>query len=195
VRLILLEITDVCLDVISNTSEQPETSIGVSVKWKIGNRHTLMSQSIADIACLVLVGAFWGCTNPFIRKGATEVVDFDDKSIRITNDQKLGKGTIIQFLLVYLRKFRHPNIWMPYLLNQAGSLLFYVVLSQTALSIAVPTCNALALVFSVFTSYAILDERVNHPIRSIIGATLVMAGVIICLHANESQNYYDNVET
>ncbi|KFU91823.1 Transmembrane protein 234, partial [Chaetura pelagica] len=40
---------------------------------------------------------------------------------------------------------------VPFLLNQGGSLLFYLTLASTDLSLAVPLCNSLALIITVVT--------------------------------------------
>jgi uncharacterized membrane protein len=112
-----------------------------------------------DVLSMVLVGAFWGCTNPLLRKGALEA-------------QKSGSNFITKFLNV--------RVWLPYVLNQCGSILFYFLLAKSELSLAVPTCNALSLVFSCITSF-MLGEPVNQPVRTILGAALVVAGVAVCL--------------
>ena len=72
-----------------------------------------------------------------------------------------------------------------YILNQFGSVLFYIQLSKSDLTLAVPICNGLALVFSFVTSY-FLGEPINKPLRTLLGASLVVAGVAICLTADES---------
>lgn len=132
-----------------------------------------------EIASLVLVGAFWGCTNPFLRKGSTEI------AARDSNDDKESSLTRMQSLIKQLSKFRHLAVWFPYALNQVGSILFYLTLSQTDLSLAVPACNALSLVFSIVTSCLVIGEQVNKPVQTVLGAALVVAGVGLCLHATD----------
>jgi Putative transmembrane family 234 len=131
---------------------------------------------VVDLCCMVLVGALWGCTNPLLRMGDADLSKEQDDGTRKTKDTS--------FLVRQLSKFRHISVWLPYALNQAGSGLFYFTLSQTELSRAVPACNALALVFSVITSWFVVGERSENPIRSVVGAALVMGGVGICLHAS-----------
>lgn len=129
-----------------------------------------------EMVSLVLVGAFWGCTNPLLRKGALE----EHPS---TTDDK--ESSFLSTLIVTLSKFRRIRVWLPYALNQCGSLLYYWLLASSDLSMAVPVCNALSLVFSCFTSYA-LGERVDQPIRAIVGSALVMIGVAICMSSQET---------
>jgi len=133
----------------------------------------------ADILALLLVGTLWGCTNPLLRKGATEAKQSNE------NAQEKGLSTInpssfTRTVSLVLNRFRSFSVWLPYLLNQGGSLLFYFALSKSDLTLAVPICNGLSLVFSIVTSY-MLGERVDKPLRTIFGSAFVMCGVAICL--------------
>ncbi|NWR49039.1 TM234 protein, partial [Regulus satrapa] len=49
---------------------------------------------------------------------------------------------------------------LPFLLNQAGSLLFYLTLSCTGLALAVPLCNSLALLVTLGTG-TLLGEDIG----------------------------------
>jgi drug/metabolite transporter (DMT)-like permease len=131
--------------------------------------------------CLVLVGALWGCTNPLLRQGVTAVTNEkqneDGAMCQVGGPQQ---SKIWQWLVSTLSKFVHASVWIPYLLNQSGSVLYYISLAQSDLSVAVPICNALALVFSIGTSY-LIGERIQQPAKTALGAGLVMAGVAVCL--------------
>jgi drug/metabolite transporter (DMT)-like permease len=131
---------------------------------------------LAEMISLILVGAFWGCTNPFLRKGSME----EHPS---TPNEK--ESCFFSKLKVTLSKFRRVRVWLPYALNQCGSFLFYYLLASSDLSMAVPVCNALSLVFSCITSYA-LGERVDQPVMAICGSALVVIGVAICVSSQES---------
>ena len=133
---------------------------------------------LRDLLSMVLVGAFWGCTNPLLRKGVVEVASINASD---------------SFLFASLKRFLNFRVWVPYLMNQCGSILFYILLSRSDLSVAVPTCNALALVFSCVTSFA-LGEPIHQPIRTIVGATMVVVGVTLCL-APQSPKVADKVKT
>ena len=126
-----------------------------------------MPTSVADITAVVLVGAFWGCTNPLLRQGslAAAAVGPDTTTPNSWTHQ--------------LRKLRHVRVWMPYAVNQIGSLLFNLTLAQTELSLAVPVANALALVFSVLTTI-LIGEPLYQPVKTVIGASLVVGGVALC---------------
>lgn len=127
-----------------------------------------------DVVSLFIVGAFWGCTNPWLRKGSSEV------------DEKKEAERQESLLIVSIKKFQNFRVWLPYALNQAGSLVYYALLASSDLTLAVPICNGLALVFSCFTSY-LLGERVDKPLTAMLGAALVMLGVAVCMMAQMDQ--------
>eukprot|EP00584_Thalassiosira_punctigera_P007298 CAMPEP_0172539458 /NCGR_PEP_ID=MMETSP1067-20121228/10652_1 /TAXON_ID=265564 ORGANISM="Thalassiosira punctigera, Strain Tpunct2005C2" /NCGR_SAMPLE_ID=MMETSP1067 /ASSEMBLY_ACC=CAM_ASM_000444 /LENGTH=153 /DNA_ID=CAMNT_0013325149 /DNA_START=340 /DNA_END=801 /DNA_ORIENTATION=- len=127
---------------------------------------------------LILVGAFWGCTNPFMRKGFAETKSEDGKNNGTNNG---GAETFVRGKLALLANMK---VWLPYLVNQLGSLLYYKTLASSNLTLSVPICNATAMAFSSFTS-AILGERVNQPWRAVLGVILVLVGVAICIYSNE----------
>ena len=135
---------------------------------------------LLDLILLALVGAFWGCTNPFLRKGASEVHN-SAKPEEDAADAAPPSGSVVQVLRASAIKFLNVRVWLPYALNQFGSVLFYLVLSRSDLTVAVPICNGLSLVFSILTSLA-LGESVDRPVRAILGSMMVMTGVGICLH-------------
>lgn len=146
--------------------------------------------SAGELFSLVLVGAFWGCTNPLLQRGAATLEEATPEK-KDSNDT----ASFLDSLRNAFGKFRHVGVWLPYALNQAGSLIFYVLLGSTDLSLAVPICNALALVFSCLTSFY-LGERVDKPFRAIAGSSLVMLGVAICMmsKSNDESLGSDKIE-
>lgn len=125
---------------------------------------------------LTVVGAFWGCTNPLLRKVASEASgETRSKETEVSNN-----ASFVSILVSSIRKLGIFRVWVPYALNQFGSLIYYLLLSKSDLMLAVPICNALSLVFSFLTSIA-LGETVDRPIRALLGSTLVMVGVATCL--------------
>jgi drug/metabolite transporter (DMT)-like permease len=135
-----------------------------------------------EIVSLVLVGACWGCTNPLLRKGSSVECKNTPKNDNDTSNKE--SGSFLSSIKESLSKFRRWRVWLPYAVNQSGSLLYYYLLASSDLSVAVPVCNALSLVFSCITSY-ILGERVDRPLKAILGSTLVMAGVAICMSSQQ----------
>jgi hypothetical protein len=147
-----------------------------------------------DVVSMLMVGAFWGCTNPWIRRGALETALNKTMAAAETKHSRSDKDTTqssalprpprLSSLASAVRKFQDYRVWLPYALNQAGSGVYYVLLSSSDLTMAVPICNGLALVFSCITS-RMLGERVDKPGRAILGAALVMVGTGLCIVAQD----------
>jgi drug/metabolite transporter (DMT)-like permease len=146
---------------------------------------------IVDVLSLVLVGACWGCTNPLLRASSAINTNNGPTAADAASDTN---ANFAQSVVSSLSKFRRISVWLPYVVNQAGSLLYYFALSQSDLSVAVPVCNALALVFSIATSY-FMGERVDQPLRTMLGATLVMGGVAVCLVSRNAEENNDLTDT
>ena len=136
--------------------------------------------TLTNVTTWILVGALWGCTNPFLRKGLTKPETKQCQQDAPPTQKRINIGSKI---LHALSMFRYIRVWLPYLLNQSGSILYYKVLADSNLTLAVPICNSLTLLFSVMTSFA-LGERVDKPVRAILGAALVMSGVGFCVSDN-----------
>lgn len=144
--------------------------------------------NVSEALSLLLVGAFWGCTNPFMRKGFAETKSTNENK---ENEQggsnkrnAAAQGGIKTFIVNILARLANIKVWIPYLINQLGSLLYYKTLASSNLTLSVPICNATAMVFSSITS-ALLGERVNQPGRAMLGVVLVLSGVAICMYSSE----------
>lgn len=134
---------------------------------------------VGEAVCLALVGALWGCTNPLLRTGSEEVKQMQETVTKSTST--------VDWVLDALKLFLNARVWLPYALNQAGSVLFYFTLAQSDISLAVPICNGLALVFSIVTAYFVVGEKISQPGKTFVGATLVMTGVTLCLFSRERE--------
>ncbi|CAF4574151.1 unnamed protein product [Rotaria socialis] len=94
-----------------------------------------------------VVGAtiLWGITNWFLKQGSTGL-----QQIKYDNRIKQFGAEIWYF-------FTNPHYWIPFLLNQCGSVLYYYSLSKTDFSTAVPVTNALTLLITY------LCDVISHP--------------------------------
>lgn len=126
-----------------------------------------------DILSMLVVGALWGCTNPLLRKGSVEVESSSSSKKK-------------NVLASSLKFFLNIKVWLPYVLNQSGSVVFYVLLANSDISMAVPICNATALLFSFVTS-SLLGEPIQKPFRTAAGGFLILVGVAICVSSQEQQ--------
>ena len=130
-----------------------------------------------DVLSMMVVGALWGCTNPLLRKGSVEA-----NSTATSTKKKAGKSTSV--LATFLKSFMDVKVWLPYVLNQSGSLAFYVLLANSNISTAVPICNAMALLFSFLMS-SFLGEPIQNLPKTALGAFFILAGVTICVSSQE----------
>jgi hypothetical protein len=126
--------------------------------------------SATEAISLLLVGALWGCTNPFMRQGSIEPKNTEE-------------GEETKSVLKSIFRLAKIKVWLPYIINQLGSLLYYKQLASSNLTLSVPICNASAMVFSCITS-CLLGERVNQPGRAGLGVILVLLGVQICMYSS-----------
>ncbi|XP_060781204.1 transmembrane protein 234 [Neoarius graeffei] len=129
--------------------------------------------SVVEVLCLLLVSALWGATNPFLRKG-TEGIESVRKGDKIS-----------QFLAEIRFLFLNVKYLVPFLLNQSGSVVFYLTLATTDLSVAVPMVNSLSLVFTMFTG-KLLGEKLGGK-SAVLGMVLTTAGVTLCVLSSVSE--------
>ncbi|XP_009096896.1 transmembrane protein 234 isoform X1 [Serinus canaria] len=123
--------------------------------------------SAGQALALAVVAALWGGTGPFLRAAAAGM------------EELRGQGRLRQLLAELRFLSLNCQYLVPFLLNQAGSLLFYLTLASTELSLAVPLCNSLALVVTLVTG-KILGEDIGGK-RAVAGMLLTMLGLSLCL--------------
>ncbi|XP_063833844.1 transmembrane protein 234 homolog [Ostrinia nubilalis] len=145
---------------------------------------------------LVLTGALWGCTNPFIRQGTKGLRDVRAKgwlgqavaevSFLLGNWRYVMPWLVNQSgSLAYLAAVqRAPLAWyqtyvVPWLVNQSGSLAYLAAVQRAPLSLAVPAANSLAFAFTAVVGAAVGAEE---PLDkgSILGVVLIVAGTALC---------------
>ncbi|XP_023646712.1 transmembrane protein 234 isoform X2 [Paramormyrops kingsleyae] len=123
--------------------------------------------SLTEVLSLLLVALLWGATNPFLKKGAEGIEDV--------------RGGRMVFQLIAEVKFLFINIryLVPFLLNQSGSLVYYLTLATTDLSLAVPVTNSLTFLFTLLAG-KLLGEEVDGK-GALLGMFLTMLGVTLCV--------------
>ncbi|XP_053617885.1 transmembrane protein 234 homolog [Plodia interpunctella] len=119
------------------------------------------------IGLLVLTGALWGCTNPFIRRGT--------KGLRGVHS-KTRLGQVYAEIVFLLGNWRYV---VPWLVNQLGGLAYLAAVQRAPLSLAVPTANGLAFAFTAVVGAAVGAEE---PLDkwSVAGVALIVAGTALC---------------
>merc|ERR1711907_114359 len=124
---------------------------------------------------MFLAAAAWGCTNPFLKRGASRV------GAKKTNIQS-HDGRIRQFLSYMVFLFTQWQVFLPLAINQLGSIFNLYALGPggAELSVAIPVITSLQFVFTAATGW-ILGEEDQQSIRTFVGILLTVIGVCLCL--------------
>ncbi|XP_005353242.1 transmembrane protein 234 [Microtus ochrogaster] len=126
-----------------------------------------MAASLGQVLALLLVAALWGGTQPLLKRASAGL-------------QQVHEQTWARQLLQEMKTlFLNTEYLMPFLLNQSGSLLYYLTLASTDLTLAVPICNSLAMVFTLIVG-KILGEDVGGK-QAVAGMVLAITGVTLCI--------------
>ena len=123
--------------------------------------------ALTPIVGYFTVGILWGVTNPFIKRAAAS------KTVVTATGNKSHFSTLRHFCT-------EPKIFVPFLVNQMGSLVFYYLLSKEPVSRTAPICNAITFTFTALTGYVFLKEEIRSPILLAIGSLLVVLGTYFC---------------
>lgn len=115
---------------------------------------------------MFLVALLWGVTNPLLRLGTKDITKVKCASIF---------HQIIQEIIYLIKNWRFT---LPFLLNQCGSVFYYITLGKTNLSITVPVVNSMTFVVTVIVGY-FLGEKLNK--RVLFGSAMITFGVTLCI--------------
>ncbi|XP_010619868.1 transmembrane protein 234 [Fukomys damarensis] len=132
-----------------------------------------MAASLGQVLALVLVAALWGGTQPLLKRASAGL------------QQVQERNWARQLLQEMKTLFLNPEYLMPFLLNQSGSLLYYLTLASTDLTLAVPICNSLAIVFTLIVG-KLLGEDVGGK-REVAGMVLTVTGITLCITSSVSK--------
>uniref|UniRef100_A0A9L0SP17 Transmembrane protein 234 n=1 Tax=Equus caballus TaxID=9796 RepID=A0A9L0SP17_HORSE len=126
-----------------------------------------MAASLGQVLALVLVAALWGGTQPLLKRASSGL-------------QQVHERTWARQLLQEMKTlFLNTEYLMPFFLNQCGSLLYYLTLASTDLTLAVPISNSLAIVFTLIVG-KVLGEDIGGK-RAFAGIVLTVAGITLCI--------------
>ena len=130
------------------------------------------STAISVIGYL-LVGLLWGCTNPFIKHAQQRAIESEKE----LSSKKKG------VLSSLFRLLKQPQLFMAYAINQSGSFMYYLILSEEPISRANPICNSLTFVITAVVGCLFFNETCQSPLLLLIGIALVVLGVYVCITA------------
>merc|ERR1712130_538117 len=119
---------------------------------------------------MLIASLFWGVTNPFLKNGAAGLENVTHPKL------------IMHMALKIKWLFSNLHFLVPFCVNQLGSVVFYYVLTQHPISLAVPVVNASTLLITVVTGHILCGERLS--LRQGMGLVLVAVGVILCTLSN-----------
>ena len=114
----------------------------------------------------IAVALVWGSTNPLLRRGS-QGIEKIQKSNRLL--QLLAELEFLAFNWRYA---------VPFLINQSGSVLYYLTIAGADISLAVPITNSLTFLVTTLAGRA-LGETV--PRQTYAGIVLVLCGVTLCV--------------
>ncbi|XP_038614196.1 transmembrane protein 234 [Tachyglossus aculeatus] len=132
-----------------------------------------MAASLGEVCALLLVSLLWGGTNPLLKAGTA--------GLDAVRSQGRGPGRAQLLQLLEEMKFLALNYkyMVPFVLNQCGSLLFYITLASADLTLAVPLCNSLALLITLGVG-RLFGEDIGGK-RAAAGLLLTISGLALCI--------------
>lgn len=119
------------------------------------------------VLCFGLVALIWGATNPLLRRGGAGI-----ERVRAAN-RLLRLLAELRFLATT------PRYFLPFLANQAGSVLYYLTIARADISLAVPITNSLTFVATTLVGRALGEPAPSH--RTYAGMVVVSCGVTLCV--------------
>lgn len=123
----------------------------------------------------MLVAALWGGTQPLLKRASSGL-------------QQVHERTWARQLLQEMKTlFLNTEYLIPFLLNQSGSLLYYLALASTDLTLAVPICNSLAIVFTLIVG-KVLGEDIGGK-EAVTGMVLTTAGITLCITSSVTKTH------
>ncbi|XP_076296082.1 transmembrane protein 234 homolog [Lasioglossum baleicum] len=125
-----------------------------------------MAASLESVFYLFFVALLWGGTNPYIKKGAEGL-----ENVKATS--KIGQ--FFNELAFLVTKMKYI---VPFVINQCGSVLYFLMLGGTDISLAVPVTNSLTFVVTAITGSMLGEEKIHK--NTYIGMTLILVGTMLC---------------
>jgi len=123
---------------------------------------------------LTIVAFLWGSTNPLLKHYSKGVEKIDKK------------GKVPGFLKEFIYLFSNIKYLLSFLLNQSGSVLYYITLASADLTLAVPMSNSLTFIFTALSSRLLFkEESLNWETLS--GMFLIITGVMLCVLGKADQ--------
>lgn len=115
----------------------------------------------------VSVALVWGITNPLLKKGSVGI-------------EKIKRPGRLRQLLAELKFLAlRWQYLVPFLVNQTGSVLYYLTIGQADISLAVPITNSLTFLVTCVAGRLMGEKPLS--VWTYCGLVLVLIGVICCI--------------
>lgn len=128
-----------------------------------------MTDNLHLVAACTCVGALWGCTNSFIKRGSV-IAEATSHST-----QQRSRFAAVNF---WHRLLTTWGFVLPQALNLIGSASFAFLLGKAPLSCVVPIANATSLLSNAVTDWAI-GEQIDLAFAA-PGVLFLAFGVYLC---------------
>ncbi|CAH1774456.1 unnamed protein product, partial [Owenia fusiformis] len=115
-------------------------------KMQNSTSNSFLANNSRDALWLTVVAMLWGCTNPLLKRGGEGIENIKKKS------------AVSQFLAELVFMVCNVKYIVPFLINQSGSLLYYITLGSADLSLAVPITNSLTFLFTMLSGKLLGEE-------------------------------------
>ena len=123
----------------------------------------LLSQTLSFLA----VALVWGITNPLLKKGSAGV------------EKIQGRGRLRQLFSELAFLALRWQYAVPFLVNQSGSVLYYVTIGQADISLAVPITNSLTFLVTSVAGRLMGEKPPTNT--TYLGVLFVLVGVALCI--------------
>ena len=119
-----------------------------------------------------VIGTVWGATNAYMEVGSKT----EDQGEKKENKTQLSNQVVEGVTMFTRLKFL-----VPFLLNQAASILNNFIVAKSDLSIAVPVVNCITFIVTFITMRLIKGDSLV-DFRFFAGSVLIMLGLYLCLN-------------
>ena len=124
-----------------------------------------------------VTGIIWGATNALMELGSKKD-ESKTTSTELEGTEK--KNTISSEVVEGVTMFTRMKFLLPFLLNQAASILNNFLVAKSDLSIAVPVVNCITFQVT-FISRGLLKGTSLIDVKFFVGSVLIMLGLYLCL--------------
>ena len=119
-----------------------------------------------------VIGTIWGATNAYMEVGSKTEDQGETKENKTQLSNQVVEGVTMFTRLKFL---------VPFLLNQAASILNNFIVAKSDLSIAVPVVNCITFIVTFITMRLIKGDSLV-DFRFFAGSVLIMLGLYLCLN-------------